>query len=112
MLPTLPSRAHMTSAISSRPSLEKLSLEHTKKFLNLFTVYYGNQVYDVKHLMKFYHRLHRGLSRAATSLGLERVVGKCHQAASNSLLTWVKSSVTKFELMHFFLPLCRYFELI
>ncbi|KAL2509000.1 putative CCR4-associated factor 1-like protein 9 [Forsythia ovata] len=58
------------------------------EFHNLLTVYFGNRVYDVKHLMKFCHGLHGGLDRVATSLGLERVAGRCHQAGSDSLMTW------------------------
>ncbi|KAI3471892.1 hypothetical protein Pfo_028580 [Paulownia fortunei] len=41
------------------------------EFLNLLRVIFGNRVYDV-----------------AQSLGVERAVGKCHQAGSDSLLTW------------------------
>ncbi|WVZ06405.1 hypothetical protein V8G54_019751 [Vigna mungo] len=56
-------------------------------FLHLVKFFFGHEVYDVKHLVKFCPNLYGGLDKVSKSLGLDNSARKSHHAGSDSLVT-------------------------
>jgi CCR4-NOT transcription complex subunit 7/8 len=59
------------------------------EFLRLVRVFFGDEVYDVKHIAsRCRHRLPGSLDGLADELGVKREAGRSHQAGSDSAVTW------------------------
>ncbi|WVZ15297.1 hypothetical protein V8G54_012863 [Vigna mungo] len=56
-------------------------------FLHLVKFFFGHEVYDVKHLVKFCPNLYGGLDKVSKSLGLDNSAKKSHHTGSDSLVT-------------------------
>ncbi|XP_012572540.1 probable CCR4-associated factor 1 homolog 11 [Cicer arietinum] len=58
-------------------------------FLYVVRNFFGDNVYDIKHVVRFCNALYGGLERVASVLNVSRsrTIGEFHQTASDSLLT-------------------------
>ena len=58
------------------------------EFLGLVRVFFGDEVYDARHVMDSCAGLYGGLDALAAQLGVQRAAGMSHQAGSDAALTW------------------------
>ncbi|QHO00545.1 uncharacterized protein DS421_13g407370 [Arachis hypogaea] len=78
-----------------------------EEFLEIVKELFGGNAYDVKHVMRFCNGLYGGLEKVADTLQLDRVAGKCHQAAATpftrleKLIFWLMMMGLGNMLMYF-----------
>ncbi|PNX82783.1 CCR4-associated factor 1-like protein 11 [Trifolium pratense] len=58
------------------------------EFLGVLRFIFGRSVYDMKYMICYCNGLYGGLECVASILNVGRIIGKSHQTASDSLLTW------------------------
>jgi CCR4-NOT transcription complex subunit 7/8 len=68
-------------------------------FLCLVGEFFGNEVYDVKHMIRGLRFLPGKLEDMARSIGVKREAGSSHQAGSDSILAW--NGFRKLRDLHF-----------
>ncbi|KAG2404852.1 CCR4-associated factor 1-like protein [Vigna angularis] len=80
--------SYMIKVLSHRfLHMQPLLPPNLSDFLQLVKFFFGKEVYDVKHLIRFCPNLYGGLDRVSESLGLDNSARKSHHAGSDSLVT-------------------------
>ncbi|KAL7002586.1 hypothetical protein U1Q18_003738 [Sarracenia purpurea var. burkii] len=56
-------------------------------FMAMMNGYFGMGLYNMKHMVRYYHGLYSGLERVTKMIGVDWAAERSHQASSDSLLT-------------------------